>query len=140
MQELGCAHEDALSLARRWQSSSDATTLPRPRVPYQLQARWPSASLGWPWLPRVRRASGMQAQAPAPRRYDQARTRLERDATRPQPVVSVTPMGASVTHGSPRRPPCRYPGYKFTHAWGSPLCQGRSMHDDIRSKRERSAA
>ena len=29
-----------------WQSSSDATTLPRPRVPDQLQAWWTSASLG----------------------------------------------------------------------------------------------
>jgi hypothetical protein len=46
LQELGCAHEDALSLARRWQSSPHASALPRPRVPYQLQARWPSASLG----------------------------------------------------------------------------------------------
>jgi hypothetical protein len=44
--KLGCAHEDALSLARRWQSSPDATTLPGPRMPYQLQARWTSASLG----------------------------------------------------------------------------------------------
>jgi hypothetical protein len=80
LQELGCSHEDALSLARRRQSSPDATALPRPRLSYQLQTWRTSASLGQPGLPRVCRASGTQAQTPAPRRYDQARTRLERDA------------------------------------------------------------
>jgi hypothetical protein len=51
LQELGCAHEDALSLARGWQSSSDATALPRQSLSDRRQvspgAMWRSKRADW---------------------------------------------------------------------------------------------
>ena len=87
LQELGCTREDALSLARRRQSPSDATSLPRPRMSHQLQTRWTCASLGQSRLPRVRSASGTQTEGSALRTHREVRARLEGDATRSPSVV-----------------------------------------------------